>query len=99
MTTRQTRRAAKVAPPNRQPDRATAGFGPRERAGLRVSAEVLTWDLCIFRVQDLRSGSTAFVARRGPHAEAFLARFDAGELDTSLRTAISRSHRRRLHRR
>jgi hypothetical protein len=73
-------------------------FDERARPGFSVRAEVLTWDLCVFRLCDEHSGATAYTSRRGPAVEQFLQDLDAGRLDRTLAAVLARPPRRRLRR-
>ncbi|CAN5752702.1 hypothetical protein BH10ACT1_BH10ACT1_13480 [soil metagenome] len=72
-------------------------YEPRTRPGFVVQAEVLTWELCVFRVIDA-AGATVFVQRRGPAVEEFLRELDDGLHDGSLAAALARPPRRHLAR-
>ena len=73
-------------------------FDRRTRPGFTLEAEVLTWDLCVFRITQPETGAVAFVSRRGPAVEQFLRRVDEGAEDRPLEALLARPPRRRLRR-
>lgn len=75
-----------------------SGFDTRNRAGFTVAAEILTWDLCVFRVTGVDSARRVFIQRRGSAAERFLDDLDQGRLDGALESALARPGHRRLRR-
>src|SRR4051812_27308481 len=62
--------------------------------GLRARPGVLTWDVCVMRVE---AGPVSFVAcMPGAEYEVWTERFQAGELDAELRSVSHSPPRRRL---
>jgi hypothetical protein len=82
------------------PDRSSADgvdFSPRNRGGLTLRAESLTWQHALFAVE--MRGRVAYVLRDQRDAGVFLDAFDAGRLDSELRALLERPPRHRLTRR
>jgi hypothetical protein len=79
------------------PAPAGVDFSPRNRDGLCLRAESLTWQHALFAVE--AGDKVAYVLRDQRDAGPFLDAFDRGALDAELRALVERPPRHRLTRR